>query len=311
MSECYVEILVESRPITVDKTSAQQQIVIQYKISDDTEPSYNKALFLGEDDDVVALEFAYSIFPVGRWLPGQVGNDLFLILTSIKVEQVNNLGWWKATADYNFDLNTGEGGDRGGDPAAMTLPYIRVGFSVGSRTKTITQSLEVLSRVSHADIARPLPESIREGNVIGASDDNITGAEVYTSGLTLQITAYYFPQYINFTFLNLLAEMFPAVNSDNFLGYSPGEVLIIGCDGSATISDVVPITYTLEVKKNINNRPDPPFPNLTTTGHAIIDYRYVKVLDEAAQIIPQTPMYRIVHRGYVNKPFASLGFPTS
>jgi hypothetical protein len=313
MSEQYVEILVESRPISIDKTSANQSIVIQFQIDPDAEASYNRAEFLGASDDIAALEYAYSIFPAGRWIPGQLGNDIFLVASSIRLEQVNNFGWWKATVEYVYDLNTGEGGQRDEqNPSAPTLPFIKIGFSVGNRTKTITQSLEVLSKVGQIGPAnRPNPCDDINGNIIGATQDNVTGAEVYASGLTLQITAYYFPQFVDFSFINLLATMFPSVNSDVFLSYSPGEVLLIGCDGSSTIGDIVPITFTAEIRKNVNNQPDPPFPTLTCDGHDFIDYRYEKELDECAQSLAQLPVHRIVHRVYNKRPFALLGFPTT
>jgi hypothetical protein len=139
----------------------------------------------------------------------------------------------------------------------------------------------------------------------------VAGAEVYASGLTLQITAYYFPQFMTFSLLNLVAQYFPCTNSDIFLGYEPGEVLILGCDGSATVTDIVPKTFSIEIKNNIVNRPDPPFPDLTCTGHSILDYRYVKELEEEGQMLTQLPVYRIVHRGYESRPLALLGFPTS
>lgn len=314
MPECYVEILQESRSIDSDRTSTGQKIVIQFQLSDSESPSAPNATFLGEDDDVLALETAYSIFPMGRWLPNSFGEELFLIIASLKLKQTNNFGWWEATAEYKYDNNTGEGGDRGSDPAAQTLPFIKVGFSVGGRTRTVTQSLEVLERVALAAMgARPLP-STAMGNAIGYQEDSIQGAEVYAGGLNLQITAYYFPQFITFSFLNLLAQYTSpqsSTNSDSFLGYQPGEVLLLGADGSATVTDIVPITFSVEVKKNIVSQPDPPFAALSCPGHSAIDYRYVKNLDPDAQFLIQTPTYRIVHRVYQERPFAALGFPTS
>ena len=313
MPDSYVEILQDSRPISIGRTSAEQSITIQFQLDEDESPVYSQAEFLGADDDVVALEYAYTIFPYSRWLPGQEGNDLFLIITSLKVSQVSNTGWWKATADYKYDLNTGEGGERGGDPAAQTLPFIKVGFSVGSRTTTITQSLQVLSTDGNADTPlRPNPDGDVNGNAIGVSEDSVTGAEVYNGGLNLQITVYYFPQFITLSFLNLLAQYCSprcSTNSDNVLGYQPGEVLLLGADGSATVTDIVPITFSLEVKRNVIAQADLPFPPLTCPGHSALDYRYVKELDEDAKQLLQLPTYRLVHRVYPSRPFASLGFP--
>jgi hypothetical protein len=313
MSECYVEILQESRNITVGETDMSQTIVIQFQL-DDQATSANPLLstFLGEDDDTAALEQAYTLLPRGRFLPAPNGGYNFLILTSLQLDQVNNYGWWKATAEYKFDENTGTGGNRPEDPTQATLPFIKIGFSIGNRTKTITQSKEVLSRDTQiGPAARPNPCNDTNGNSIGVSADGVSGAEVYSAGLTLQITAYYFPEFISFEFIRLLRDMCPSVNSDQFLTFEPGEVLLYGADGSGSVNDIVPITFTVEVKKNLVNEPDPPFPPLTCTGHSIIDYRYVKELDECAQTLLQLPSHRIVHRGYDERRFADLGFPTS
>lgn len=299
------------------RTSAAQDLVLQFRLplneaGDDYElPAYALAEFLGATDDVLALEIAYSLIPLGRWLPGSEGNDLYLVLTDLAVEQVDNYGWWKATASYKYDSNTGEGGGRSDIPGAKTLPFIKIGFNVGGRTKTITQSLQVLSRDAVIGLAnRPLP-NVLLGNAIGLTEDAVEGAEVYSSGLTLQITAYYFPEYVTYAFLKYLVEAIPSTNADTFLTFPPGTCLLQGCDGQATVTDVVPITFTVEVKPNILDQPDPPFPNLTCPGHSIIDYRYVKDLDEAAQTLLKMPTYRIIHRGYRASLFANLGFPTS
>ncbi len=309
----YVEILTESRGISMGRTSADQTIVVQFQLDPDTLPEYGLASFLGATDDVLALEFAYTLFPDGRWLPGSDGTDIFLVITTLRIEQVNNFGWWKATAEYKYDSNTGQGssGSTRPLPGDWTLPYIKIGFSVGNRTKNITQSLELIDSTQViGPLQRELPCFDRTGNAIGVSEDNITGADIYSAGLELQITAYYFPQYITFTFLDLLATMCPSVNSDPFLAYQPGEVLLKGCDGSATVVDIVPITFNVEIAKNIKDRPDPPFPDLTCDGHHLLDYRYIKSLDPCAQQLGQLPTFRFIHKVYEEKPFAALGFPT-
>jgi hypothetical protein len=311
----YVEILTESRSFDITRTSIEQSIVLQFKLPADDHPAYpqNKAMFLGDDSDILALEIAYSLFPPGRWAPAQDPGspDSFMILTTLKLEEVDNYGWWKASATYTYDINTGEGGSRGDVPGAPTLPFVKIGFAVGGQTKKITQSLQIL-RADQAlgSVARVILDSDLVGNAIGLTEDGVEGAEIYASGLQLQITAYYFPQSVTWNFLKMMYAMVPSVNADQFFTFAPGEVLLYGVDGQATVSDIIPITFSVEVKPNIINQPDPPFVPLTCPGHSILDYRYVKSLDEGAQIILKMPTYRYVHRGYKATVFANLGFPT-
>jgi hypothetical protein len=312
----YVEILTESRSLSLNRTSAGQDIVIQFKLPVDDEgellvPAYLKADFMGASDDVLALEIAYSLFPDGRWLPGSEGNDIFLVITDLKLDQVTNTGWWKARASYQYDDNTGTGGARSNDPNAITLPFVKIGFSVGNQTKRITQSIKVLSRDAQIGPQnRPNPCEERAGNAIGQAEDNVEGAEVYTNGLQLQITAYYFPKYVTWSFLNMMYAMVPSVNSDNFYTFAPGEVLLYGAEGQATVTDVIPITFSVQISPNIIDQDDPPFTKLTCPAHSFLDYRYVKELDECAQKMLQQPTHRIVHQVYKSFPFAQLGFPT-
>jgi hypothetical protein len=311
----YVEILTESRSLTLGRTSAGQDIVVQFKLPVDDEgelivPEYLKADFMGATDDVLALEIAFSIFPDGRWLPGSDGNDIFLVITDIKLDQVTNSGWWKARASYEYDNNTGTGGARSNDPNAITLPFIKIGFSVGNATRNITQSLKVVDRASVVGLAgRPLPDGVLD-NTIGITEDAINGAEIPASGLVLQITAYYFPEYVTYSFLKYLADLIPAKNSDDFLTFPPGTCAILGCDGQATVTDVIPITYTIDVKANVIDQTDYPFPNLTCDGQDYIDYRYIKQFDENAQTLAQYPSYRLIHQVLKSAPFSQLGFPT-
>lgn len=314
----YVEILTESRPINVTQTSTEQDIVIQFKLpttglgdGTTTTTTQSPYSFLGDDADVLALETAYSILPMGRWMPTNGGDPVYLILDNIRLSEVDNYGWWKATAHYVFNVNTGQGGNRPDVPDSMTLPFIRVGFAVGNRTKTITQSLEVLNRTQMiGPLPRPLPFEDINGNAIGVGEDQITGAEVYTSGLTLQITGYYFPEKVTLSWIWAIRSLFPSVNAGTFLGVcEPGEALLIGADGATAVGDIIPITYTVEIKENVVNQPDPPFPNLTCPAHSAIDYRYVKGLDPNAQSLLQLPVYRLVHRVYPSKDFTMLGLP--
>lgn len=314
----YFEIISESRIWEATQTSTEETFVITFQLlesgdEDYVPPTFSQATFLGDDEDVLALETAYSIIPLARWAPNGNGDPLLLILERLKVSQVDNYGWWRAEFNYKYDDASPTGGSQEPDPEQETMSYIKIGFSAGGGTRTLLKSKEVISTVSNTVDPRPLP-SAEMRQLIGATQDTVEGTEIPTGGLTLRVTAYYKPSVVRTnTFLNRLAEFMSeiSVNSGIFLGFAAGEVRLDTIEGEATIVDVVPITFTFNVKKNITDRADPDFPNLTAKGHEVLDYRFIESEDDTALMIAQKPQYRIVHRVFDEKDFNTLGFPTT
>lgn len=312
----YVEILQSSREITATLTSTKQQIVIRFRLEENymgelIDPVFDEAEFLGETDDVLALETAYTLLPESRALPNSSGLSLRLELTEIKISQIDNDDWWEATATYSHDENDGTGGEQG-QPGDKTLPYIRIGFGGGGQSKRRNQAYGSSTGVSRTTgpLARPIPNFY---NAIGVSEDNVEGVEVPGGGLTLTVTAYYFPSVINSTaFLRAVANLFTPeapLNLDSFLGFVAGEVLLLSMTGDYTLNSIVPVTFEFSIKLNIVNLADTPFPNLTCDGHAHIDYAYTKRLEPAAQGVYQLPEFRFIHQVHQKKPFSVLGIP--
>jgi hypothetical protein len=319
MSEiCYVEILLESRELSITQTSTEQVISIQFQLPKDEEddselatPEFEEAEFMGAIDDVLAREVASDLLPAGRLFPNSDGDALLLILTGLKISQVDNSDWWKAVATYKYDDNTGTGG-AAGEPGDKTLPYIRIGFAGGggSVRKSWAYGTSVGVGKTDAGPARPVPET---GNAIGVTEDNVEGTEVPGGGLSLSVTAYYYPEVINdASFLRDVARLFSPecpVNSDPFLGFNPGEVLLLSMQGDYVLNDIVPIVFEFSIKENLSGVADTPFPPITCDGHALLDYRYVKQLDDTSQAMLQLPSFRFIHQVHLKKPFSVLGIP--
>lgn len=319
MSEiCYVEVLLESRELSINQTSTQQVIVIQFQLPkdelDDTElalPNFAEAEFLGATDDVLAYETAQDLIPPGRLFPNADGDSLLLILTDLKIVQVTNTDWWKATATYKYDDNTGTGG-AAGEPGDKTLPYIRIGFAGGGGTVKKNWAYGTSTGTGRTDTGppRPVPDT---KNAIGVTEDSIEGTEVPGGGLSLSVTAYYYPTVVNSSaFLRSVAELFSPecpVNSDSFLGFNPGEVLLLSMNGDYVLNDIVPIVFEFSIKLNQVAVVDNPFPAITCDGHALLDYRYIKQLEETAQAMMQLPTFRFIHQVHLKKPFSVLGIP--
>lgn len=318
MSVTYVEILQDSRSISVDRTSMNQTFSIQFQLEKQAAdplllkaPVFAQATFLGETDDVLALETAYGIIPNSRWLPAKNGDALFLVLDSLNVKQVNNTDWWSAEFTYRFNERNGTGGQQAAVDD-LTLPFIRIGFSAGGSSKRITQSYSCTGS-SRTDLgpARPTPPNAQ--NTIGQTKDGIDGTEIPSGGLTLNITAYYFPSSLSRTFLRTLRDLMTECSTNNalFLTFEIGEVLLLSITGEVTVVDVIPITFTVSIKKNQVDTPDSPFGNLTATGHQVIDYRYVREFEPDSNVLLMKPEFRYIHTVFPTFNFALLGFPVA
>lgn len=317
LPETYVEILQESRAIFVDRTSTKQTIVIHFKLpvdefGDTIPPVAPNAEFLGDDEDIVALETIYELMPVYRYIPNSDGDENVCVLIDITLKEKDNFGWWTAEATYKYDDNTGTGGMLA-QPEDLTLPFIKIGFSAGTgESRKVTQSLSCTGS-ARADLgpARPVPPN--GYNAIGATDDNIEGADIPGGGLELNITAYYFPSSLTFSFLQILRDLMDQCSTNNavFLGFEIGEVLLHNITGEVTVVDVIPITFSVTVKKNKEAVADPPFGALTMTGHQILDYRYVKVFEDDSETFLQLPEFRFIHTVFPSMDFGDLGFPVS
>jgi hypothetical protein len=312
----YVEILLESREISATRTSTEQVIAIQYQLPKDTEgdleePEFAQAEFLGATDDVLAYETAYSILPFSRYMPNSNGDALLLILIDLKVTQVDNHDWWKAVATYKYDDNTGTGRDEG-EPDDKALPYIRIGFAGGGGTvkKNWAYGTSVGTARTDLGVPRQVPNT---KNAIGVTADNVEGVEVPGGGLYLSVTVYYYPETVNSSaFLRAVANLFSpeaVVNSDAFLGFDAGEVMLLSMNGDYVLNDIVPVAFEFSIKLNQSNVPDPPFANLTCDGHAVLDYRYLKNYDEDAEAMMQLPEFRFIHQAHRKLPFSVLGIP--
>lgn len=320
MSCPYTEVLSESRTISATRTSTSQTIVIEFQLPTDEDtgdlqsPTFPSAAanFLGESDDVLALETAYSIIPLTRWLPSSTGEPLLLELESLNVSQVSNYDRWKAVAEYTFDSarGIGAGGEDPDDPTTgPSLPYMRFGFTVGGQTTHMTEGL---TDAIQASIPGGIPLGEDEVRAIGMTKDGIAGIDVPSGGLGIQLTGFFYPESITIEYLKDLAFLtspWCRVNHEPFLTFEEGEVLILGASGGGTLFDIVPITFDFNIKLNQNNTPDPPFPNITMEGHQIIDYRYIESIDDTAQLQYMKPVHRYIHTIHPKGDFSKLKLP--
>lgn len=325
LSVPYEEIALESRRFKGDWSSAEQTIVLIFQIDPDEEPvldaSPNDTMFLGAEDDVVALEKAWELMPALKVMPAQNGEPVPLLLESLDLQETNQVGhWWRATGTYKYDNNRAFGGSASGmpeetsasDPADAndnTLDVIKLNFQVGGGTKHITQTLlpEQYKRNDDGDV---IPDF---KGAIGPTKDGITGADVVDNSLLVQITAYYRPSFVDFDFISTLKGLVGKVNSNQpFLGQNAGEVLLLGVSGGISVLDVTPLTFEFSIKENKSiegGAAGDAFPAIDILGHAILDYIYERVFTEDGGGWEfQEPKYLQVHYWYDDEDMSVLGF---
>ena len=315
MAHKYAEVEYESRGMDLTLTGTSQTFVLVFCIDPEVEPysvssdegsgletpyweifNYDDNIIY--DQDVVALEYAYDLLPEIRMLPNITGELNFLILSTLKLENVGPYQW-KAVATYSYDESSGAGGTS--DPDDEVLPYVKIGFTIGGGSKEITKSLEVKSSdLSTSAVIPSLPTLAQQ--LIGATGTGVKGTTVPNSTFRLQITAYYKPATITLAFAvqiqNLISgpNNYGTYNNAIFLGTAVGETQLLSASGGGTVVDIIPITFEFDLARNREDVTDEGFSNLTALGHDLVDYRLVERYDAAAKLNLQVPEYRIVHR---------------
>jgi hypothetical protein len=268
--------------------------------------------FLGMSDEVVATQYAYSIFPLARIFPDYSGALRVLVLNSIQMEQVNRLEW-RAIAEYGFNNEQGTGGET---PQGNTLPYVKINFNIGGGTKRVFKSPNVISNEARTQNIvgppKPPPETIGE---IGLTDNSIEGVDVPSAEFRLQITAYFLPSAVTLAYANILKNLVAgkynmgSYNNATFLGAPMGEVQFRAASGGGTVVDIIPITFDFAISNNINNAEDEGFPALTMLGHDVLDYTLTEEIDPILDRNMLKPTSRKVHRVASPENYALIGLP--
>lgn len=310
MAHYNIELKYDSRTINAHRTGVKQQIVIAFKLDETLIPQEAADYttlgidpdfeFLNHVDDVIALQHAYNFIPFTRILPDADGVKQVLVLDTLDLEDIGP-NTWKATASYVYDRQQGLGGSVP-VPQAKTLPYIRIGFNIGGGTKKVYKSLEVLNPPGVLSSTSPLPGVPDCEGAIGMTEESIEGVEVPDASMSLQITAYYLPQYVTLAFARLIRNAiagprnYGTYNHETWMGFEAGEVQLRSASGSGTVVDVIPITFELSIKANVTDQPDENFPNITMKGHDLLDYAFFQKWDGVGKVPLFKPDVRYLHR---------------
>jgi hypothetical protein len=182
-------------------------------------------------------------------------------------------------------------------------------FSTKGGRNRVTKSLETISR--HWIAAKDDPAPNLKG-AIEYDGERVNGVEIYVPNLSFDITAYYDPPDVTTEFMRDLARATPRYNSDNWLGFDPGEVLFIGSTGDGDIPLVsgqrvapIAVTHSFECSENVVNLDaqfdeGSPQVSIDAKGFEYVWYRFKKDHNDTQPLM--TPRHAYVERLY--KPLA-------
>jgi len=327
----------ESREITFAKDSVNQTIVCHIKgdFAGAVEQDANGII----NDDLVMLEAMYPYLPIFYTVPLLSGEWVILVLDGIKAKPINTDAW-RIELSYATPKNGGKsGGGMGTEEIGDIRPdfgenggagwsenYTQLSFNLSQTSRKRDFSLALLDAKRNLNTApngTPYPLGIPAP--IGHTEDGVEGVEVYDSSFQFQVTSYFPPEKLRYAYVRKLKLMHTRVNSNIWFGFPPGSVLFLEANASGDPYQVVPVTFSFEVRNNFKfsqNRPtrfaDPNIddPNLmydtynepmfldspVYSGWSHVDYRYLPVADNVAKMTFQQPIFRFIHQlyGYAN-----------
>jgi len=273
----YFEVAYESRKWTINRETTTQTIV--YYICRDSivtsglDATYGA--FFTPNDDVAVANFVYANFPDTRLFPTNAGNVLLYINEISAVEEVDN--GWTVTLTYSPP----EKEDRSG--------YVQFGFSTNGETTHVSKAISQRNIVARSGSGLVPPQTY---GYIGQSANGFEGIDLSSSGLSFNITGYFDPTVWSTSVMSTYTALSKCYNDDVFYGFPAGEVLLDYVDAQGEAFKYVPVTFYFIHQPNISGATDPGFASLTMLGHDIVDYGYLKAVDNSQQI--SWPVYRQV-----------------
>lgn len=215
----------------------------------------------GTDDDITALNAAYSIIPAFRMMPMYDGNLIQLVLTRLRLDQIDP-DTWKVSVTYGVPGSGGQGpggynqentniGPNVGDYDRWSNNFVQLGFNVSAQqeTKTLSRSL-VNKRKAWGAANTNLPFTVGQPAPIGYTTEGVEGTNVYARGFSFSLTAYFPPSKLTFPYVRKLFRMATTLNLKTFFGFPAGSVLFLEASASGDVFSVVPVTFDFQMKPN-------------------------------------------------------------
>jgi hypothetical protein len=181
---------------------------------------------------------------------------VMLYAADMDVEQIS-FSTWKITITYDIPDDNGSSalgggfGDQGPSNGEQNSNnFTQLSFNGSTGTTQIQVALLKEIQQSNSFPAEPMPYVVNRMQPIGVSEDEVTGAEVYTRQFRFQITQYMPPSKLTYSYIRRLSRMITCVNKFPFFGFAPGSVMFIGYSGQGDLYEAVPVTLEFEVKTN-------------------------------------------------------------
>lgn len=161
-------------------------------------------------------------------------------------------GKWEVTVEWTAEND--KKNDR--KPAANTWSF---DFDTSGGTHKIFQAIAESCSIQRKDSeADPDEDAPNVEGAIGWDGKKVNGVEIVVPKLEFSIHAYYDPSEVDTVLMADIARSTGKVNSDEWLGFDPGEVLFLGGSGSGDIPSTngqrvkpIKITYKFAASENI------------------------------------------------------------
>ena len=329
-----------SRSIDISETSFTQDFVM-FVCGNFLDEAIDTPYY-GPDDDIVALQAAYSIVPPNRTMPLYEGGYIFLTLSSLRVEQIAT-ETWKLSIGYSAkpqdqDSSQSGPGPGQGDRDQWTNNFVQLSFNVASQQEQKSMSLQLVDIKKNIGFGNAnVPYTVNQRCPVGHTEDGVEGDSVYVRSFSFSITAYFRPSDLTFAYVRRLYRMATTVNSGSFFGFPGGSVLFTEASASGDLYSVVPVTFDFLMRPNFklavsgsdelmdpdddneshmfDTQVDPffaaptvvtPWPGGALSGWTTLDYRYLHTVDETAKMTLQKPVLRLIHRQYYASDFGKF-----
>jgi hypothetical protein len=240
-----------SRSIDITHDSFQQDFV--FYVCGNFYENANVDATYGPDDDIQALNAAYSIIPPFRSMPLYAGGNILLTLDRLAVNQVGD-DLWKVEATYaakNEDQTAGNAGPNQGDKQIWSNNFVQLSFNVTAarEKRTMSRGLSSYSANINAN-NKTSPYKLNYPSPMGLTTEGADGADVYVRGFSFSITRYMTPNQLTFSYVRRLYRMSTTVNNNTFFGFPAGSVLFLEATGSGDVFSTVPVTFDFQMRPN-------------------------------------------------------------
>ncbi|MBX3444252.1 MAG: hypothetical protein KF774_17755 [Planctomyces sp.] len=202
---------------------------------------------------------------------------------------------WSAKATYVRERSTDQA-----NPSDPATAY-EFSFSTGGGSTKVTQSLSTVA--NYAESGTP-PDYY---GAIGVTKDTVEGCDVVIPTYSWKETHRFPAAAVNQAYRLIVAGLTGSVNSSEFRGFSGGEVLFLGADGSlSSARGEFSITYSFAAQKNANLTVGA-MTGIAKDGWHYIWLRYREKEDAAANQLVLRPVSAHVEQVYPVADFAALG----